>query len=155
MRKTEQLDYAHRNMLPKLQFAIMRPGVTTFESLERMATMVGRSYRAGQYYHAPPAPESLLHPDLLYHPLVQKPHPRSVCFTVANQQGNRSVRPLDDERTIPAPRDLTRAVFTRNKIREVGDPRYRRHHPEQQWRRDHRLSPDQEHQRGTRVRSTH
>lgn len=64
----EQLEYAHRNMLPRLQVAVLRDNVTDFETLELLARRVERSYNIAKTYRAPPLPEQSLCPELAYQP---------------------------------------------------------------------------------------
>lgn len=63
---TEQLDYAHRNMLPRLQIAVRRDDVRDLEALEILATRAESSYEAAHRYRPPPTPEKSLFPDLAY-----------------------------------------------------------------------------------------
>jgi len=64
----EQLNYAHRNMLPRLQISVHRCNVYDFASLEYAATRVERSYDALAQYRPPPTPDQSIFPDLAYRP---------------------------------------------------------------------------------------
>jgi len=63
---TEQLNYAHRNMLPRLQIAVRRDEFRDFASLELLASRIEVSQDAATRYRAPPAPERSLFPELAY-----------------------------------------------------------------------------------------
>jgi len=63
---TEQLNYAHRNMLPRLQIAVRRDEFRDFASLELLASRIEVSQDAANRYRAPPAPERSLFPELAY-----------------------------------------------------------------------------------------
>ncbi|XP_039309912.1 uncharacterized protein K02A2.6-like [Solenopsis invicta] len=62
----EQLNYAHRNRLPRLQIAIRRDEFRSFASLELLASRIEVSHDAATRYRAPPAPERSLFPELAY-----------------------------------------------------------------------------------------
>jgi len=62
----EQLNYAHRNMLPRLQIAVRRDEFRDFASLELLASRIEVSQDAATRYRAPPAPERSLFPELAY-----------------------------------------------------------------------------------------
>jgi len=62
----EQLNYAHRNMLPRLQVAVRRDEIRSFASLEIMASRIEVSHEAATRYRAPPPPERSLFPELAY-----------------------------------------------------------------------------------------
>jgi len=62
----EQLNYAHRNMLSWLQIAVRRDEFRDFASLELLASRVEVSQDAATRYHAPPASERSLFPELAY-----------------------------------------------------------------------------------------
>jgi len=53
----EQLNLAHRNMLPRLQIAIRRTEFADFPTLEYLATRVERSFLAEKNYRPPLPPE--------------------------------------------------------------------------------------------------
>lgn len=79
----EQLDYTHRNMLPRLQVAVHRDDFIELDGLELLARRVERSYAAAQYYRAPPLPENSLCPDLAYRP-PPRPSRTAVVMTANN-----------------------------------------------------------------------
>ncbi|XP_029163431.1 uncharacterized protein LOC114934886 [Nylanderia fulva] len=62
----EQLNQAHRNMLPRLQIVVQRRDFYDFASLESQATRVEQGYEAASRYRAPPPPEQMIFPDLAY-----------------------------------------------------------------------------------------
>ena len=64
----EQLNYTHRNMLPRLRVSVPRRTVYDFASLETSATLAEESYEAVNTYRAPPKPEQSVCPDLAYRP---------------------------------------------------------------------------------------
>ncbi|XP_025270381.1 uncharacterized protein LOC112639720 [Camponotus floridanus] len=63
----EQLNFAHRNMLPRMQIAIRRQEFRDFATLENLATRMERSLQAEKHYRPPLPPEQSLFPDLAYH----------------------------------------------------------------------------------------
>jgi len=63
----EQLNIAHRNMLPRLQIAVRRHEFRDFRELEDIATRVERSYFAEKNYRPLLPPEQSIFPDLAYH----------------------------------------------------------------------------------------
>lgn len=63
---TEQLNYAHRNMLPRVQIALRRDEFRDFATLELLASRIEVSCKAATNYRAPPAPEKSLFPELAY-----------------------------------------------------------------------------------------
>lgn len=82
----EQLNYAHRNMLPRLQIAVHRRDIYDFYSLENLATRVERSYDAVNHYQAPPSPEQSIFPDLAYRPPRKSPRaPTAIAATGIEQ----------------------------------------------------------------------
>lgn len=74
----EQLNIVHRNMLPRLQVAILRTEIRSLEGLEVLASRVERSFRAAMDFHAPPAPERSMLPEFAYH--GNPPPRRQVSF---------------------------------------------------------------------------
>ena len=67
-RLEEQLNYARRNMLPRLQIAVHRQDFRDFETLEYLATRIEQSYDAAKHYRAPPSADRSVLPDLAYRP---------------------------------------------------------------------------------------
>ncbi|KAL6421184.1 hypothetical protein ACFW04_013737 [Cataglyphis niger] len=63
---TEQISYAFRNMLPRLQIAMRREEVDDLDALEDLATRIEASHQLAQRYRAPPTPDKSLFPDLAY-----------------------------------------------------------------------------------------
>ncbi|KYM97851.1 Gag-Pol polyprotein [Cyphomyrmex costatus] len=88
----EQLNYAHRNMLPRLQVVIRRDEIYDFASLERMALRVELSHDAATRYRAPPAPEKSLFPDLAYRPPKKNPRTPVVAAAGFSASGNTNNR---------------------------------------------------------------
>lgn len=62
----EQVSYAFRNLLPRLQIAMRRDEVEDLDALEDVATRVEGSHQLAHRYRAPPTPEKSLFPDLAY-----------------------------------------------------------------------------------------
>ncbi|KAL6418197.1 hypothetical protein ACFW04_012280 [Cataglyphis niger] len=62
----EQISYAFRNMLPRLQIAMRREEVDDLDALEDLATRIEASHQLAQRYRAPPTPDKSLFPDLAY-----------------------------------------------------------------------------------------
>ncbi|KAL6419699.1 hypothetical protein ACFW04_011264 [Cataglyphis niger] len=62
----EQISYALRNMLPRLQIAMRREEVDDLDALEDLATRIEASHQLAQRYRAPPTPDKSLFPDLAY-----------------------------------------------------------------------------------------
>ncbi|KYQ47003.1 Gag-Pol polyprotein, partial [Trachymyrmex zeteki] len=63
---TEQLNYAHRNMLPRVQIALRRDEFHDFATSELLASRIEVSCKAATNYRVPPAPEKSLFPELTY-----------------------------------------------------------------------------------------
>ncbi|KYQ54049.1 hypothetical protein ALC60_07045 [Trachymyrmex zeteki] len=63
---TEQLNYAHRNMLPRVQIALRRDKFRDFATLKLLASRIEVSCNAATNYRAPPTPEKSLFPELAY-----------------------------------------------------------------------------------------
>ena len=62
----EQVSYAHRNMLPKLQLTIHRSEIVSVDHLEQLAIQLEKGHRASRSYSPPPPPERALLPGLAY-----------------------------------------------------------------------------------------
>ncbi|XP_077282247.1 uncharacterized protein LOC143908456 [Temnothorax americanus] len=87
----EQLTLAHRNLLPRLQFAIRRWEFSDFHTLEDLATRTERTLLADKMYRPPLLPEQSLFPDLAYHAPQGKPRsPNTVAAGEAVAQGDPS-----------------------------------------------------------------
>lgn len=83
----EQLNFAHRNMLPRLQIVIRRQEFGDFSTLEYLATRVKRSYLAEKNYRPPLPPEKLIFPDLAYHaPKGKAKNPVTVATATSNKK---------------------------------------------------------------------
>ncbi|KAL6418991.1 hypothetical protein ACFW04_011650 [Cataglyphis niger] len=65
-RIAEQVSYAFRNMLPRLQIAMRRDKVNDLDALEDVAIRIEASHQLAQRYRAPPTPDKSLFPDLVY-----------------------------------------------------------------------------------------
>lgn len=61
-----QINYAHSNMLTKLQFTIHRSDIINFDHLEQLAIRVEKSLRVQRIFRPPPRPEKALLPSLAY-----------------------------------------------------------------------------------------
>jgi len=84
----EQLNFAHRNMLPRLQIAIRRTEFTDFSTLEYLATRVERSFLAEKNYRPPLPPEQSIFPDLAYHaPKGKSKNPATVATIASTKRG--------------------------------------------------------------------
>ncbi|KMQ85095.1 hypothetical protein RF55_16565 [Lasius niger] len=87
--EAEKVNYAFRNMLPRLKIAVRREEAEDMDVLEDLATRAESSYATTHPYRAPPTPEKSLFPDLAYRP------PRS-----ANRsKHNESIASLDTSST--------------------------------------------------------
>ena len=62
----EQISYAFRNMLPRLQIAMRRDEIEDLDALEDIATRIEASHQLAHRYRAPPTPDKSLFPDLAY-----------------------------------------------------------------------------------------
>ena len=63
---SEDVSYAHRNLLPRLHLNIRRADVVDFVRLELLAMAAVKSYRVARNYRPPPPPERSLLSDLAY-----------------------------------------------------------------------------------------
>ena len=63
---SEEVSYAHRNILPRLHLNIRRADVVDFVHLELLAIAAEKSYRVVKNYRPPPPPERSLLPELTY-----------------------------------------------------------------------------------------
>lgn len=86
----EQLNYAHRNMLPKLQVAVRRYEFRDFASLELLVSRIEASHDAATRYRAPPAPERSLFPELAYRPKSKPARAPMVAAAPAASTGQAS-----------------------------------------------------------------
>ena len=66
MTESEEISYAHRNLIPRLHLAINRNDINDFTHLEYLANTAQKSYRIARSYKPPPTPERSLLPDLAY-----------------------------------------------------------------------------------------
>ena len=66
MTEAEELSYAHRNLLPRLQLAIPRGGAVNLTHLKQLAVSAEKTYRVAKAYKPPPTPERSLLPSLAY-----------------------------------------------------------------------------------------
>ena len=66
MTESEEISYAHRNLIPRLHLAINRNDVDDYTHLEYLANVAQKSYRVARSYKPPPTPERSLLPDLAY-----------------------------------------------------------------------------------------
>ena len=66
MTEAEELSYAHRNLLPRLQLVIPRGGAVNLTYLEQLAVSAEKTYRVAKAYKPPPTPERSLLPNLAY-----------------------------------------------------------------------------------------
>lgn len=64
--EAEEVSYAHRNLLPRLQLTIRRSEVYSRCHLEDLAIAAEKTYRVARSYRPPPTPERSLLPDLAY-----------------------------------------------------------------------------------------
>jgi len=120
---TEQLNLAHRNMLPRLQIAIRRTEFADFPTLEYLATRVERSFLAEKNYRPPLPPEQSIFPDLAYRaPKGKAKLPATVATVAATKKAkpNKSANanPRDSAKdnstvtTTPATTTAVAATFT-------------------------------------------
>ncbi|XP_036145809.1 uncharacterized protein LOC118646618 [Monomorium pharaonis] len=63
----EQLNFAYRNLLPRLRLVVQRHDFTCFRSMEELVTRMERNYAAEKCYRPPLPPEQSLFPELAYH----------------------------------------------------------------------------------------
>ena len=66
MTEADELSYAHRNLLLRLQLAIPRGGAVNLTYLEQLAVSVEKTYRVAKAYKPPPTTERSLLPNLAY-----------------------------------------------------------------------------------------
>ena len=64
--ESEEVSFAHRNLLPRLQLLIPRQNVFTFSHLEQLSVAAEKSIRVAKLFRPPPVPERSLLPDLAY-----------------------------------------------------------------------------------------
>lgn len=64
--ESRQIQYAHRNLIPRLHIAIHRDDMFDFASFEHVAVRVEKSFLAARTYRAPPPPGQSLFPNLAY-----------------------------------------------------------------------------------------
>ncbi|XP_043285560.1 uncharacterized protein [Venturia canescens] len=67
--EAQQIQHAHRNLIPRLHVAIQRDDVFDFDSFEHVAVRVEKSFQTSRSYRAPPAPNQSLCPELAYSPV--------------------------------------------------------------------------------------
>ena len=100
----EQLNFAYRNMLPRLQIAISRRDFTCFRSLELQATRIERNFAAEKNYRPPLLPEQSLFPDLAYHPPKGKARTQGTvaAVNVAHAGGHKGKKRVSNTPTVAA-----------------------------------------------------
>lgn len=62
----EEINFAHRNLLPSLHLVIPRNSIRNFSQFEQLAVAAEKSFRVAKSYQPPPKPEGSLLPDLAY-----------------------------------------------------------------------------------------
>jgi len=87
---SEQLNIAHRNMLPRLQIAICRTEFADFSTLEYLATRVEWSFLVEKNYRPPLLPEQSIFPDLAYHAPKGKAKNPVIVATIASAKKGKS-----------------------------------------------------------------
>ena len=65
--ESEEISYAHRNLLPRIHLAIHRADARSFEQLEYLAMNAEKGYRVAKAYRPPPTPDRSLLPELAYY----------------------------------------------------------------------------------------
>ena len=63
---SEEVSFAHRNLLPRLQLHIPRQNFSTFFHLEQLSVAAVKSIRVAKLFRPSPVPERSLLPDLAY-----------------------------------------------------------------------------------------
>ena len=63
---SEEVSYAHRNLLPRLHLNIRRADVVDFVHLELLEMVAEKNYTVARNYRPPPPPERSLFPELAY-----------------------------------------------------------------------------------------
>lgn len=130
----EQLNYAHRNMLPRFQIAIMREDLTNFDAFEQLARRVEKSFRAVQGYRPPPNPERSLFPDLAY---------RGSRTTARSQHTAMAAAAFEHDHVTEVPRNTpsSNRSRSRNPERTDYDRRENRRFDRRTNRQDSNVSP--------------
>jgi len=121
----EQLNIAHRNMLPRLQIAMHRHEFRDFRELEDIATRVERSYFAEKNYRPPLPPAQSIFPDLAYHTPKGKTKSPVTVATVGTASNSKKKRAkasatstASAKTTAPTANDTTMPVNT-NQVNAV------------------------------------
>lgn len=72
----EEINFAHRNLLPRLHLTIPRISIRNFVQFEQIAVAAEKSFRVAKSYQPPPRPEGSLLPDLAYRGTTTRPKHR-------------------------------------------------------------------------------
>jgi len=86
----EQLNFAHQNMLSRLQIAIHRTEFVDFSTLEYLATRIERSFLAEKNYRPPLPSEQSIFPDLAYYPKGKTKNPATVTTIASTKKKLKS-----------------------------------------------------------------
>lgn len=81
--QSDEISFAYRNLLPRLQLAITRSSIHTIAQLEETAVAAEKSIRVAKSFRPPPRPERSLLPDLAY----RDPNPRPLIRKKVNLTG--------------------------------------------------------------------
>lgn len=72
----EEINFVHRNLLPRFHLTIPRSSIRNFAQFEQIAVATEKSFRVVRAYRPPPRPEGSLLPDLAYRSPTGKIHSR-------------------------------------------------------------------------------
>lgn len=72
--ESDEISYAHRNLLLRLHLTIQRSTIRSFAQLEAVAVASEKAFRVARTFRPPPTPERSLLPDLAY----RDPKPRTI-----------------------------------------------------------------------------
>ncbi|KYN05316.1 hypothetical protein ALC62_03774 [Cyphomyrmex costatus] len=87
---SEQLDYAYRNLLPRLQIVLRRDEFRDFTSLKLLALRIEVGHDAAIHYRAPPVPERSLFPELAYRSPKKAPRGQGVAAAGLSGKANHT-----------------------------------------------------------------
>lgn len=74
--ESDEISYAHRNLLPRLHLTIQRSTIRSYAQLETVAVAAEKAFRVARAFRPPPRPERSLLPDLAYRDPTPKPPQR-------------------------------------------------------------------------------
>lgn len=92
--QSAEINFAHCNMLPRLQLNVPRSSIRTYSQLEQVAVAAEKAFRVARTFRPPPRPKKSLLPDQAYHepnniPSRKKEH-LNICYDFLTEESESS-----------------------------------------------------------------